>query len=109
MCKGDIDNSKPTRASLVTEAFANCPDTKVVMSGYSQGSQLVHNAASELDASIMEKVSAVVTFGDPGTFCCGISYNDVLTLTLHLPSPRQQFGRSKHRLEQGSDHMPRWR
>lgn len=36
------------------------------MSGYSQGAQLVHNAASELPASTMDKVSAVVTFGDPG-------------------------------------------
>lgn len=92
---------------MVTEAFANCPDTKVVMSGYSQGSQLVHNAASELDASIMEKVSAVVTFGDPGTFCCRLFDNQVPPLML-IPLFRQHFGRGEYRLEQGSDHMSRW-
>lgn len=55
------------RASLVTQAFSQCPDTQVVMSGYSQGAQVTHLAAADLPAATMEKVSAVVTFGDPGT------------------------------------------
>lgn len=54
------------RASLVTQAFSQCPDTQVVMSGYSQGAQVTHLAAADLPAATMEKVSAVVTFGDPG-------------------------------------------
>lgn len=36
------------------------------MSGYSQGGQLVHNAAKILPASTMAKVNSVVIFGDPG-------------------------------------------
>lgn len=56
------------RASLVELAFSQCPDTQVVMSGYSQGAQVVHLAAADLPAATMEKVSAVVTFGDPGLF-----------------------------------------
>lgn len=36
------------------------------MSGYSQGGQLVHNAAKLLPASTMAQVSSVVIFGDPG-------------------------------------------
>ncbi|KAH8601392.1 putative cutinase, partial [Bisporella sp. PMI_857] len=39
--------------------------TKVVMSGYSQGGQLVHKAAKQLSASVSAKVSSVVIFGDP--------------------------------------------
>jgi cutinase len=35
------------------------------MAGYSQGGQLVHNAASQLPAATMAQVSSVVIFGDP--------------------------------------------
>lgn len=35
------------------------------MSGYSQGGQLVHKAASIVGAAGMAKVSSVVIFGDP--------------------------------------------
>lgn len=35
------------------------------MSGYSQGGQLVHNAADILGATAMAKISSVVIFGDP--------------------------------------------
>jgi cutinase len=35
------------------------------MSGYSQGGQLVHNAAKQIPAATMAKVSSVVIFGDP--------------------------------------------
>jgi cutinase len=35
------------------------------MSGYSQGGQLVHNAAKLLPAATMAKVSSAVIFGDP--------------------------------------------
>ncbi|KAM5343090.1 hypothetical protein ACJ41O_014056 [Fusarium nematophilum] len=52
-------------ASLVKQAFEKCPETKVVMSGYSQGAMLVHNAAKSLPTDITGKVSAVVNFGDP--------------------------------------------
>jgi cutinase len=50
---------------MVTSALAACPSTKLVMSGYSQGGQLVHNAASMLSTSTMSQVSSVVIFGDP--------------------------------------------
>lgn len=56
------------RASLVTTAATACPDTPLVMSGYSQGAQVVHKAASLLldDAGALPaNLSSVVTFGDP--------------------------------------------
>ncbi|PQE31035.1 hypothetical protein CJF32_00006062 [Rutstroemia sp. NJR-2017a WRK4] len=52
-------------ASMITQTLASCPDTKIVMSGYSQGGQLVHNAAKMLPAATMAKVNSVVIFGDP--------------------------------------------
>lgn len=38
--------------------MTQCPSTKIVMSGYSQGGQLVHNAASKLTAAQTARVSA---------------------------------------------------
>jgi hypothetical protein len=36
------------------------------MAAYSQGGQLIHNAAKQLPSSTMAAVSSVVIFGDPG-------------------------------------------
>ncbi|KAJ5930921.1 cutinase-domain-containing protein [Penicillium verhagenii] len=52
-------------ATLVKTALSNCPDTKVVLGGYSEGAMVVHNAASSLTA---EQVTAAVLFGDPLKF-----------------------------------------
>ncbi|KXH66676.1 cutinase [Colletotrichum salicis] len=61
---GDAAGST-TMANLVARAVTQCPSTKIVMSGYSQGGQLVHNAASKLTAAQTARVSAVLIFGDP--------------------------------------------
>ncbi|KAL6233719.1 cutinase-domain-containing protein [Aspergillus navahoensis] len=52
----------PKMASLVETALKQCPDTKVVLGGYSQGAMVVHNAASKLSSG---QVAGAVTFGDP--------------------------------------------
>jgi len=49
----------------VTDALSSCPDTQIVLSGYSQGAMLVHNTMNNLDATQTAKVKAAVTFGDP--------------------------------------------
>lgn len=55
----------------MTKALSSCPNSKIVVSGYSQGGQLVHNAAKLLPAETMKAVSSVVIFGDPGlSNCC---------------------------------------
>ncbi|ESZ98831.1 cutinase precursor [Sclerotinia borealis F-4128] len=61
---GDAAGSK-TMAQMISTAVTNCPNSKIVMSGYSQGGQLVHNAAKMLPAATMAQVSSVVIFGDP--------------------------------------------
>lgn len=50
---------------MISDTLTSCPSSKIVMSGYSQGGQLVHNAAKLLPSSTMAKVSSVVIFGDP--------------------------------------------
>lgn len=54
------------RASYVNQSFTSCPDVPVVMSGWSQGAQVVHKAAELVGPEMMASVSSVVTFGDPG-------------------------------------------
>lgn len=62
---GFLEGGDPTgsalMASLVGEAQSKCPNTKLVLSGYSQGGQLVHNAAKMLTAS----ETAFVNSGKP--------------------------------------------
>lgn len=52
----------PKMAELVQTAIKQCPDTKVVLGGYSQGAMVVHNADKKLDSG---QVVGAVTFGDP--------------------------------------------
>lgn len=54
----------PTMKSLAQQALANCPTTKIVLSGYSQGAMVVHNALNKQGLS-SSSVSAIVEFGDP--------------------------------------------
>jgi len=54
-----------TLASLTNQAASQCPSTQIVLSGYSQGAQVVHLGAQQLSASVASHVSAVVLFGDP--------------------------------------------
>ena len=44
-----------------------CPHTKLCVSGYSQGAQVVHNAAEILKSNpaATKFINSVVTFGDP--------------------------------------------
>lgn len=53
------------RVKLVAQAFNQCPGTQIVMSGYSQGAQVLHKSATLLPPIVMSRVAAVVTFGDP--------------------------------------------
>lgn len=64
---GDAAGSQ-TMAQLTQQAVQQCPQSKVLMSGYSQGSQVVHNAAAMLPADVSSKVAGAVLFGDPGMF-----------------------------------------
>ncbi|CAA9966898.1 hypothetical protein CFE70_010331 [Pyrenophora teres f. teres 0-1] len=53
-----------TMFNLINQAISQCPSTKIVVTGYSQGAQLVHTATQRLSAAAAARVTAVVTFGD---------------------------------------------
>lgn len=48
---------------LINLASTQCPGTKIVLGGYSQGAQLVHNAAKSLTAAVTAKIAASELFG----------------------------------------------
>lgn len=50
-------------AGLVTTALSQCPDTKIIVSGYSQGGMVVHNAFR--NGLTSSNVAGAVLFGDP--------------------------------------------
>lgn len=68
-------------SSLINSTLSRCPSTKMVVSGYSQGAQLVHNSLSALPVNITSKISSVVLFGDPknGTAIQGVASEKVMT------------------------------
>ncbi|KAJ2919919.1 hypothetical protein MD484_g442, partial [Candolleomyces efflorescens] len=61
---GDAGGAR-TMANSVTSTANSCPNTKIVISGYSQGAQVTHLAARQLSSAIQDRIVAVVTFGDP--------------------------------------------
>lgn len=56
---GDATGSQ-LMANLTARAQSQCPHTKLVLSGYSQGAQLVHKAGALLTASQAAFVNSVV-------------------------------------------------
>ena len=56
----------PYMAMLAREARKQCPDTKIVLAGYSQGARVIYGALEKTDRPFDgEDVAAVVAFGDP--------------------------------------------
>lgn len=56
-----IHNYSVKEISLILctrQAVTQCPNTKVVLSGYSQGAQLVHNAATQISSAVANRVTA---------------------------------------------------
>ena len=56
--QGGDTNGGVLMANLAARAMTQCPNTKVVLSGYSQGGQLVHKAAKQLSAAVAAKISS---------------------------------------------------
>ncbi|KAK5098511.1 hypothetical protein LTR70_002724 [Exophiala xenobiotica] len=59
------DSGASTLASLVSTASSKCPNTQIVMSGYSQGAQVVYKAAAQLPPALAAQIKAAVLFGNP--------------------------------------------
>ncbi|KAI1800223.1 carbohydrate esterase family 5 protein [Daldinia bambusicola] len=56
----DADNMR----ALITQAATQCPSSKLVISGYSQGAALVHRSIESASAAVRNRIYAAVTYGD---------------------------------------------
>jgi len=54
-----------TMANMISRKVAQCPNTKIIAGGYSQGAQVTHNALATLSSNVASHIAAVVVFGDP--------------------------------------------
>jgi len=68
-------------AEMISAKAAQCPKTKLIVSGYSQGAQVTHNALNSLGDSVKSHIAGVVVFGDPnkGKAIKGISADKIYT------------------------------
>lgn len=44
--------------NTINQASTQCPSTKIVLGGYSQGGQILHNAAVKLTAAVTARIAA---------------------------------------------------
>jgi cutinase len=51
----------------IQDTVANCPNTKIVLGGYSQGSTVIDLATAALPAPVADHVAAVALFGEPSS------------------------------------------
>jgi len=49
---------------LIQQAVTQCPDSKLVVGGYSQGAALTHRAVEDLPQAQKDRIVAAFTFGD---------------------------------------------
>jgi len=62
---GGSDAGAQNMAGLIKSTIAQCPHTKLCVSGYSQGAQVVHKAVKLISAKEAAFVNSVVLYGDP--------------------------------------------
>ena len=59
--EGGDPGGAATAASLLNQAASQCPDTQIVLSGYSQGAQVVHLGEAQVSAEVAARIAAVVS------------------------------------------------
>ena len=66
---GDYNKSESAGAddarAHVQSTVAGCPDTRIVLSGYSQGAAVIDLVTEQLPPEVAEHVAAVALFGNP--------------------------------------------
>lgn len=55
---GGSPSGTTTYLNTINQASTQCPSTKIVVGGYSQGAQILHNAAEKLTAAVTAKIAA---------------------------------------------------
>ena len=66
--EGGDPGGAATTAQLLEQAASQCPDTQIVLSGYSQGAQVVHLGEAMVSAEVAARIAAVVSELNPPIF-----------------------------------------
>ncbi|KAI8629536.1 cutinase-domain-containing protein [Xylariaceae sp. FL1651] len=53
-----------TMTDLINKAASQCPDSNILVGGYSQGAAMVHRSVESLSAPVQSRIAGIVTFGD---------------------------------------------
>jgi cutinase len=61
---GTDRRSKTLMQDTINAMVSQCPDSAIVVGGYSQGAAVVHRAVEELPAATMARIAGAVTYGD---------------------------------------------
>ncbi|MBD9700383.1 cutinase family protein [Flavimobilis sp. GY10621] len=51
--------------SMVTKLVDNCPKTRIVLAGYSQGAQVMHGVARQLTGKYQKAISSIILIANP--------------------------------------------
>jgi cutinase len=52
-------------SAYIQNTVASCPNTKVVLGGYSQGATVINLSSTQMPPSVADRVAAVALFGEP--------------------------------------------
>lgn len=67
----DYHQSAPAGAddasTYIQNTLASCPNTKLVLGGYSQGATVINLSTTQMPASVADHVAAVAQFGEPSS------------------------------------------
>lgn len=61
--KGTDDASIQEAVKTINQAMTACPDSQMVLAGYSQGTAVISEAVQQLPADMQSKISAVAFYG----------------------------------------------
>jgi cutinase len=62
---GSASAGSDDASAHIRETVASCPNTKIVLGGYSQGATVIDLATSAMPAPVADHVAAVALFGEP--------------------------------------------
>ncbi len=60
-------NGSDDASAHIQDTVASCPNTKIVLGGYSQGATVIDLSTSAMPASVADHVAAVALFGEPSS------------------------------------------
>lgn len=65
LTEGGSNDGAAALAATVTDYANTCPDSAILVAGWSQGALVAHKGLGQLDEAALTHVAGLVTFGDP--------------------------------------------